>query len=84
MTDQEKIETKLAHAFCATVNHGEDHHMMAVSFGFKAGIDYRDKNPGPHVMALVEAASMVCKYTESEGCLDELHDAIAAFNEAVK
>lgn len=46
---------------------------------FTAGADWAVKND-PRVLKLVEAAEMVCKYPDSEGCFDELHEALTEWS----
>lgn len=51
--------------------------------GFPAGWNAALKH-SPTVLRLVGAAEMICKYPDSEGCFDELHETLRAYEEAIK
>lgn len=61
MTDKEKIEQAADKVFPAEWMN----YYFAKREGFKVGAEWRDKNPSPEVLALIEAARMYITLAQS-------------------
>ena len=67
MTSLDAAAEALAHAFCATLKHGEDAHMRAVIFGYRAG--WTAALQSDEVRGLIEAlesANKTLRYAQEE------------------
>jgi hypothetical protein len=75
MTDEEKIKSAY-HDFVD----GDDFDYDAYDKLFSYAVQWRDENPGPKVLALVEAMSKALKARPSYNGMGLIREALAAWN----